>query len=38
MDIEVSFFTFDRLETLGDTKSKKKKKEIQRKNSTENRT
>lgn len=26
MDIEVSFFTFDRLETLGDTKSKKKKK------------
>lgn len=26
MDIEVSFFTFDRLETLSDTKSKKKKK------------
>lgn len=26
MDIEVSFFTFDRLEILGDTKSKKKKK------------
>lgn len=38
MDIEVSFFTFDRLEILGDTKSKKKKKEIQRENSTENRT
>ena len=31
MDIEVSFFTFDRLETLGDTKSKKKKGNSKRK-------
>lgn len=31
MDIEVSFFTFDRLETLGDRKSKKKKGNSKRK-------
>lgn len=35
MDTEVSFFTSDRLETLGDTKSKEKKEKFDRETNVE---